>query len=317
MPPENELETTETVAVETVEKAEESSSLQSDGNEVEIVDADFSELTDMFENDGEEIPVEAAEEDTETPAEETPLEVAAETVEETEEDAVEAAAEEVPVEVVEEVTEELPEVVAKEPEPEPELKVPTKEELDGMYQKHREDTLPTLEQLFVLTEEEAAALDEQPSKAIPKLAGKMMYDTMLSTYNAVLAAMPSVVNRLISASSDATKAEDKFFGEWPDLAGQDNAQAVSAAIKSYRSSNPRADLETVIKNAGVLAMINLGKDPMAVKTETAKSKVKPRVKPAKPAAPRGSTQQTAPPRPGSQEANIFDELATLHDEELS
>ena len=291
---------------------------EEDGNEVVFEEADFSAMTETFENDGEVIPVETVAEETETPVEETPPEEEPVAVETAEEEVVEelAAEEEVTAEVVEETKEEAPKVEAKEPEPEPELVVPTKEELDGMYQQHRADTLPTLEKLFTLTEEEAAALDEQPSKVIPKLAGQMMYDTMLSTYNAVLAAMPSVVNRLISASNDANSAEGKFFDEWPDLAGKDNAQAVSAAIRSYRSTNPRADLETVIKKAGVLAMINLGKDPLAVKTvEKTKTPVK-KVAPAKPAAPRGTTQLQPPKRPGSEEPNIFSELAQLHDEEL-
>jgi hypothetical protein len=321
MPPENEqeLETTE-VAVETVE-AETTESLKeelqaSDENEIEFEEADFSALTEQFENDGEEIPVETVVEETETPPEETPEEVAAETVKTAEEEVVEesVAEEEVAAEVVEETKEEAPEVQAAEPEPEPELKVPTKEELDGMYQQHRADTLPTLEKLFELTEEDAAALDEQPSKIIPKLAGQMMYDTMLSSYNAVLAALPSVVNRLISASNDANKAEGQFFDAWPDLAGSDKAQIVSAAIRSYRSTNPRANLETVIQKAGVLAMINAGLDPVAVKTVEEK---KPAAKkaPAKPAAPRGTTQLVPPKKAGSEEENVFSELARLHDED--
>jgi hypothetical protein len=70
----------------------------------------------------------------------------------------------------------------------------------------------------------------------------------------------------------------------------------------------------VIKNAGVMAMINLGKDPMKKETKTEKAPLKPKA-PARPVSPGGSTQIT-PPKPRGEEENEFAKLADLYTEEL-
>lgn len=187
----------------------------------------------------------------------------------------------------------------------PEVKMPTKEELEGMYKTHREQTLPTFEKMFTLSDAEAVALDERPSQVLPKLAARLMYDTMLSTYNATIAAMPSVVTRLMDVQKTSQAAEQKFFSAWPDLASQSVAPVVSAAVRAYRSANPRADLDTVIKNAGVMAMIQLGKNPLPSAPAAVAA---PKPLPAGPVAPRNTTQVAPPVRPGNQQSNVFADL---------
>jgi len=245
-------------------------------------------------------------------AEVAPTETAVEETSESEttEKVVEEPAEtEVPVEEPEETTP-VEEAAAPELEPEP-TKVPTREELEGLYKEHREKTLPQLTELFQLTEEEAAALDEQPSKMVPALAGQMMYDTMLSTYNAVMTALPRVIGTYMAASEKATSAETDFFTAWPALDKKASVPVVSAAIQAYRAANPRAKLPDIIQNAGVMAMINLGMDPM--KKEEKKPAAR-RAAPAKPAAPRGQSP-TPPTRTSDEEPNVFGELSDLMQEE--
>ncbi len=308
------LETTENLK-DQPQPEPEKTSVEETGLQFE--EPDFGAITDFVERDGEEetSPVAPETEITEEPAAEEPAPEEPVVEEKKGEGEVVEEKEEV-VEAEEKVekpeAEEKPEVEAtEEPEPEP-VKVPSKEDLVGMYKEHREKTLPQLEQIFQLTDEEAAALDEKPSEVIPKLAGQMMYDTMLSTYNAVMTAMPRVVGTYMEATRRATEAQAAFYEEWPDLDNAKAASAVSAAIQAYRAANPRAKLGTVIKNAGVMAMINLGLDP-TVKKPAATVAAKPK-KPAKPAAPRG--RSPAPPvTPGSEETNPFDELTKLQEEE--
>lgn len=274
--------------------------------EVELQEVDFSALTDFVENDGEveTPPVEqVAEEesisDEETPPEETPEPVEAQSAEEPEE-AVE------PEVKAEPEKKETP--VVEEPV-QPEVKVPTEEELQGMYTEHREKTLPKFEEMLQLTEEEAAALDEQPSKVMPKLAARLMYDTMLSTYNAVMAAIPSPVNRLIQATRHAEEAEREFYGEWPELQDKKYAPVIGSAIQAFRAANPRADRQTVIKQAGVMAMLQLGLDPVNRAGKQPAAPPAPKKQPPKPVGGRNTTQ-TAPPNRGRNEPeNIFAGLA--------
>lgn len=258
-------------------EAEESST---DGTGLEFDEPDFGAITDFVDGNGEDepLPVAAeAEDEPEIPAEEPEVEAAATD----ESESVEA-----PKEVEEPPAPVEPEVQAEPEAPAPEpVKLPTKEELQGLYEEHRAKTLPELEKIFTLSDEEAAALDEQPSKVLPKLAAQLQYDAMLSTYNAVLAALPGVLGTYMTASNLAQQAEGKFMEAWPDLKSDKAKPVAMAAVQAYRAANPRASLEETIKSAGVMAMIQLGLDPM-----------KPQVSPEKKAAP---AKRKAPPRPVS------------------
>lgn len=291
--------------------------------DIEFEEPDFGAITEFVEGDGEEEPpVEPVAEEQVIPAEATPPEEPAVEVPVSESPPtpegevppveVAAAVEEPPV-VTPEPTPE-PEVVVEEPEP---IKVPTREELEGMYVEHRAKTLPQLETLFTLSEEEAAALDERPSQVVPKLAAQMQYDAMLSSYNAVMAALPTVIQTYLAANKKADAAQVQFYDAWPDLDQPDRAPAVSAAIHAYRAANPKAALKDIVKNAGVMAMINLGLDPM-VKGATAKPApvVVPVVTPAVPVAP-GGVSPIPPTPPTDEDENVFAELTDIFLEEHS
>lgn len=301
--------TTEPVVETPAEISSPPSEETSEGTGLVFETPDFSAITDFVESDGEEeTPVEAVVDEAVIPVEETPPEEPAAPV-------VVSEGEVTPeVEVAPVIEAEAPaEAAPEEPVVEP-VKMPTQEELQGLYKEHREKMLPQLTEIFELSEEEASALDEQPSKIIPKLAGQMMYDTMLSTYNAVLTALPGVVQTYITASKQADTAQLAFYEAWPELDNAKAAPVVTAAIQAYRAANPRSPLADVIQNTGVMAMINLGLDPLRKKEqETPAPKLA--VVPARPVSPGGSTQIT-PPTPKGQPANMFDELTAVIEEEL-
>lgn len=279
--------------------------------DLEFEEPDFGAITDFVENDGEKSPVEPSTEEPEKTAAEEPAPEEPAVEETPSESPTEPEPEKLAPEAEPEKPKEDPPVEPAAAAPEPESVVtpmPTREELEGMYKEHREKTLPQLETLFTLSDEEAAALDEQPSKVVPRLAANMMYDTMLSTYNAVMTALPRVVGTYMAASAQADTAQNAFFDKWPDLTGKKQEPAVSAAIQAYRAANPRAKLDDIIQNAGVMAMINLGLDPLKAPKPAAPAKKQ--AAPAKPAAPRGQNP-TPPVAPGSEVINEFAALAEL------
>ena len=213
--------------------------------------------------------------------------------------------------------EETPEVVAEaevqapvsEPEPEPEpvaeVKVPTREELTGLYEEFRTTALPELEKQYQLDDETLTAYDENPKETLPKFAAQIHFNAMMSTYNAVLAAVPQVIQRVIEAGKVATAAEAQFYEKWPDLKGIDT-NVLRTAAKSYRQANPTANLEQVITGAGTLAMVSAGL------SLTPPAPPVPRKPPAKPAAPGGAI--TTPPvvrKP--EDDNIFGQLSEDYD----
>lgn len=307
--------------------SEQSSNLQSKQEETEVVsdskdpifeEVDFSELTALSESDDGDFPIDAPEVEVQAQTtDESPSEELATEEEQSEDDPiteVNEAEEPIEVEAAEEVKPETPEEPVQVAE-QPEVTIPTQEQLEGMYKEHREQTIPIFQDMFQLTEEEAAALDEQPSKVLPKLAGQLMYDTMLSTYNACMNAMPSVVNRMMAVSEVSKNAEKTFYDRWPDLNKNEIKPIVATAIQAYRASNPRATLEDVVEKAGVMAMINAGLNPSA--TGKAEEKKAPAAvkKPARPVGAGRSTQPAPPQKPES--LNEFAELAEAFIQEHS
>lgn len=261
-------------------------------------EVDFSALSEIADGKEPESVPEASEPE-ETEEEQEPVSEEPDEAEEVEEEPLAAEAEE-PEPAKEEAVEE-------EPAPEP-VKLPTKEELEGMYDKFREDSLPHLEKLYEMDEETATAFDENPREVLPKIAAKLHFDAMMSTYNAVTAAMPSLVGQVVKAMETANSAETAFYDAWPDLKGV-KPEIVQTAVRSYRQANPTAKLETVISNAGRLAMINAGLDP----TPKPKAQPKPKKAPPKPASPAGANP-TPPPRPKKPgDENVFAELTEAWD----
>lgn len=306
---------TEVPSTETTETTE-SSSQPSERTEIQFEEPDFSAISNFADSEDEEddsstVDATSTEEvDDEVKPEETPA-----TPPKVEGNEGQSPTPEVKAEEPKKEETPQPEVKAEETPAQPEIKMPTREELEGMYTKHREETLPTLEKLYQLTQEEAEAFNEKPEEVLPKLAARLHYDAMLSNYNAVMAALPSVVQQVMEASRVANEAETAFFGEWPELKDPKYATAVKSAVRAYRSSKPDATREDVIKGAGTLAMVQLGLErkpqQQAPQTPTA-----PRTLPPKPAAPSGSAP-TPPSRTPQEEDNVFAELGGLWRDEMA
>lgn len=279
--------------------------VEQEGN---FFEPDFSDL--VTDSADEEVAEGEAEIEAAAP-EETSEEVSepaeAEASEEEDQPEQEAApAEETPAETEAESEKQEEPKKEAEPEPEePEVKLPTREELEGLYEEFRKETMPSLEKLYEMDEETVSAFEDNPTKVLSQLAARTHFDVMMSTYNAVMAAMPSVVGRVFAASNQANEAEGAFFDAWPALK-KASPRVVRTAVQAYRSANPKASLEDVIKGAGPLAMMQAG---ISLDPPKAEEKPKPKAKaPAKPAAP-GGVAPTPPKAPSGEEENEFSQLA--------
>lgn len=277
---------------------EETSSVQAPEAETEdslqLEEVDFSALVEPVDDEvSEPVAEELVAEPEPTATEETVSETPEEAEPPAEETPLEAEAPE-PESAVSEAEEEIPEGV----------KIPTKEELQGMYEDFRKEALPALEKQYEMDEELAAAYDENPKEVLPKIAARLHYNSMMSSYNAMSAALPSIVQSVIKASNLANQASESFYDAWPQLKDVDET-IVQTAVRSYRQANPTAKLDKVIKAAGTLAMINAGLDINPPKVET---KPKPRKAPAKPAAP-GGAPPTPPATSKGGEDNVFGDLS--------
>ena len=142
-----------------------------------------------------------------------------------------------------------------------------------------------LQALYIMSPEEAAKLDEfeqKPSEYLPGLLAKAHQNAYTHAYQAIMDAIPQVMNQVSQTTQVQNQAENAFFNRWPDLKGQEDV--AMRAITTYRNMNPQATLQESIERSGMLAMIELGKNPLSDRTQ--------------PAAPaRENPAFTPPPRP--------------------
>lgn len=172
----------------------------------------------------------------------------------------------------------------------------TPEEQAATLEKVRAKVLPELEKHYALSEEDRAGIaDEGLATVLPKHFAKLHFEIQAGVYSAMVEQMPGLVQAAMERERANRELDDKFYGTWPDLKGKDQ-RVVGQAILAYKQLNPQADVDTVIQQAGALAMLSLGLDPIAART---KGQVTPPPPPAVPVpvpfTPAGTSSAGTPP----------------------
>jgi len=198
------------------------------------------------------------------------------------------------------------EIVSPEPAA-PATPEPTAEEMKTANDERVAQYMEQLAAQYAFTEDEAANLndvDAKPSDYLPKLLAKAHMNALVQARQLMMNTVPDMVTETSQHNIDATKAEDSFFGRWPDLKGHE--EKVTASIQAYKSVNPDADMEQVIEGAGALTMVSLGK-PLEGKPPANVSKVVTPVPPPPPAATGGGTGEIGRPQ-ASYEERVYSEF---------
>ncbi len=186
----------------------------------------------------------------------------------------------------------------------------TPEQEAEAIQKLQQDVLGELSKLYQFSAEDAANVDDlekRPSEYLPGLLAKAHQNAYAHAYQAVMTALPSMVNQISSTNVKQQQYENAFLQRWPELKGQDEISI--KAIKTIRQMNPNATVEEAIERGGMLAMISLGKAPQA--SQPTAPPPEPALTPPRPVQPGGSGGLT-PVGPRTYEEKVFDEI--LRDE---
>ncbi len=190
------------------------------------------------------------------------------------------------------------------------------------WQKHREQFLPKLQQMYQFTEAEIQEFREHPEVALPKMAAELHYKVSMAAHNAMIEILPAMIGRQMEMQKAATKHNDVFYSRWPKLKEAVDRdinveKSINESIRAYRSANPKATLQDVIEKAGLLAMLSLNIAP-DIPGAQAPSPVAPTPSPAPmiPGRPAGTGAQAHVPMvprgsaPGEvSEADFFADLA--------
>jgi len=180
------------------------------------------------------------------------------------------------------------------------------------WEKHRKEFLPKLTDLYKLTDQEAESLRTEPEKVYPAMAARLHYEVQAATYNSLLQVLPQIVSGLLESRQAADQADTAFYSSWPKLSKTEKShtEAIRNSIRAYRNANPKADMGTVIKNAGLMAMMSLG---LPLDLPGAPVPLTTPLVPSAPPRPAGAGGTGHVPRPagpgGGGSDNVFTDLA--------
>lgn len=216
----------------------------------------------------------------------------------------------------EEAPEEEPVVPPAEPAPVVEPEQPTTEEQPAQVQTPeqaqamqeeigvaRGKVLDTLSTMYALTEEESETLQLEPEKVLPRLAAQLHLNITEALQAGIESQLPQMMQQATIAEQTKEKSVNAFYDAWPDLKGDDKEATVLRVMKSYRSTNPTATTEQIIREGGVMAMMALQLPIGAVGEQPAAVAPVRSDRPVQPAMPGAST---VPVR--SQSDNAFSQM---------
>jgi hypothetical protein len=184
------------------------------------------------------------------------------------------------------------------------------------FAKHKEAYIPQLREMYKLSDAEVEQFRTAPEESIPSLAANLHYQVQLATFQSVMSVMPQILDGFMAQRTAISDANKAFFDQWPALAekkGDPKAiESIQQSIRAYKAANPNADLNTVIKGAGMLAAISLGIPLESMVTTPPAPVPAPPAAPSAPAPakPAGAGSSGAPmPAPSTgKESDIFADL---------
>lgn len=171
----------------------------------------------------------------------------------------------------------------------------------------RSQQVDRLAQAYALSPEDARLMAIEPEKVMPKMAARLHVDVFEATFNALVAALPRLMESHSQARTAREEAKNEFFTEFPALKDPQYQTAVETAVSMFRQMNPSATRAQAIAAAGV--QVSLAHQiPLPAKFMqgyTAMQAVPP--VPAAPFAPVGPGASGVPPAGGV--PNYFAKIA--------
>lgn len=143
---------------------------------------------------------------------------------------------------------------AQQQEPQPEAEVsPTPTDLNATYKQVFDSGVEALEKVYALDEKTADALDEEPSKFLPKFAAQVHMQAMLGAMTQMANMFPQLMQMNSENLQVEQEAENSFFDQYPGL--KDHKPVVTQVARAYRQMNPKATKEQAIQEIAAMSMV--------------------------------------------------------------
>lgn len=177
------------------------------------------------------------------------------------------------------------------------------------YKKWRSDGESLLASThFKLSPEQAEELAGDPAIAVPKLMARTYLDAVENSVQAMTNILPQFILAVTEQQRNHTQAEEKFFGQWPQL--KEHRQTVEQIGQVWRAMNPKGSADDYIKQVGGQAIVALGLLNTLTQQGASAPQAAPQQSPFQPlgnGAPRVIGQPTQP-------TNMFEALSMESDD---
>jgi len=173
-----------------------------------------------------------------------------------------------------------------------------------------QQAMARLQEKYKLSDEDAAALQVEPEKVLPKLAANLHSQIYGEVLQRIAQEGPALIAQTVRAQEATHRAEEAFYSRWGNLR-QHDAEVKRVAVM-WRQMYPNATLEEAIEGIGTSASALLG-----VMQQTQSMAPPPPAPPPPPAGPstRVGVAPTARSRLSTEEQSFVD-LAKTFEEEL-
>jgi hypothetical protein len=121
--------------------------------------------------------------------------------------------------------------------------------------KLRQAEVERLTSVYALSDEDARTMTVEPEKIVPKMMAEMHANIVEAVVAVLGAQLPAVVESLGEQKRARVSAEDAFYKRFPALKGEKFRKSVEESIRIARTSDPKASMQEVIIQAGILASL--------------------------------------------------------------
>jgi len=124
--------------------------------------------------------------------------------------------------------------------------------------QHENEAIQHMATQFVLSEAEVQALETDIIGTLPSIMSKVFVRAQQTMFANMAKIVPAMLEQHGASTRANQEAESQFFGQWPKLNKAAHGESVKRLASAYRMANPSVTREQMMRDVGMLVMMQSG-----------------------------------------------------------
>lgn len=124
--------------------------------------------------------------------------------------------------------------------------------------QHESEAIQHMATQFALSEAEIQALETDIIGTLPQMMSKVFVRAQQTMFANLAKVIPAMLEQHRVSTQANQEAENQFFGQWPKLNKASHGALVKRLASAYRMANPQVAREQMMRDVGMLAMMQAG-----------------------------------------------------------